>query len=304
MARKKVVITDEELKPIVLMTKKEKRGSVLWIIFIFAIFIAVAIYLPDITLYVNNYLNNGDITTNIPNNPVDEDNDEEEVEEIEEYNISSDLKIEMEEFDFSNIVVENDTISFSVTNKTENMLEFSSLNYFVNLYTSGKMLIQRIMLRDTSIAPSETKILTYDLKSSNPGIISISKITVDEYPAHIVNTDDAGNGTLKCQKDYEVVSYLLKDNKVYAIDDVFQVEATDANYSSLYSSYVALSTTYNSINGITSSVNVENNLLTFSTSINLNYVTENAFNSKIYYPLNTDAKVMNFELEASGYTCN
>ena len=42
MARKKkVVIVDQELTPTVLYTKKEKKGSIIWLIFIFAIFIAV-----------------------------------------------------------------------------------------------------------------------------------------------------------------------------------------------------------------------------------------------------------------------
>ena len=67
MARKKkVVIVDQELTPTVLATKKEKKGSVIWILFIFIIFIGVVIYLPDIAVYVEDYLNP---QVDVPNTP-------------------------------------------------------------------------------------------------------------------------------------------------------------------------------------------------------------------------------------------
>ena len=70
MARKKkVVIVDQELTPTVLATKKEKKGSVIWILFIFIIFIGVVIYLPDIAVYVEDYLNPQVDVPNTPSNP-------------------------------------------------------------------------------------------------------------------------------------------------------------------------------------------------------------------------------------------
>ena len=308
MARKKkVVIVDEELTPTVLYTKKEKKGSVIWLIFIFAIFIVVVIKLPEITEYVENYFNPGSTTPVNPNNPNNNDNnndDDVNNEEVEEYQLSADLQITEDNFYLSNFVVNNNQISFTVTNTGEEILDFSTLDYFLNLYNANKMLLQRIMINDEIVPIGGSSNLVYDLSDSNISTITFMEINEEDYPAHVVDADDAGNATLICTKGYETVSYSLTNNLVYAILDVFSVSATDPNYSTLYSNYQALSMTYNTIGGIDSTVSVIDNVLIFRTNINLRTVSNNSFNSIIYYPLNTDAKVMNFELEANGYTCN
>jgi len=60
MAKKKnvdIVITDKELTPTIIGKLDTKEKSPILLIFIFIIFIAVAIFLPDITSYVEDYLN-------------------------------------------------------------------------------------------------------------------------------------------------------------------------------------------------------------------------------------------------------
>lgn len=303
--KKKVVIVDEELTPTVLKTIKEKKGSVIWLIFIFAIFVAAVIYLPDISVYLEDYLNP---TTSVPNTPSGTDDgndtDEDEGEEVVKYDITAELQITDGDIVLSNFAIANNQLTFSITNNGSEMLDFGELNYFLELYNSNVMLVQRIMVSDTTVASGATTNVTYDLTDANISSLSFEQITEDGYPSHTVTPDENGNATLTCVKDYETVNYLLTNNEVYAIEDIFRVNATDENYSTLYSSYQALSTTYNTIGGITSTVSVENNVLTFRTDINLSTVSEGTFNNIIYYPRNTDAKVMNFELEANGYTCN
>lgn len=302
---KKVVIVDEELTPTVLKTIKEKKGSVIWPIIIFAILVAAVIYLPDISVYLEEYLNP---TTSTPNTPVDNgddsDTDEEDGEEVVKYNLTPELQITDNNIALSNFAISNNQLTFSITNSGTEILDFSQLNYFLELYNSNIMLVQRIMISDVSVASGRTTSVTYDLTDTNISSISFEQITEDGYPSHILTTDENGNATLTCIKNYETVNYLLTNNQVYAIEDTFVVSATDENYSTLYSSYQALAATYNTIGGISSTVNVANNILTFRTDINLSTVSEGSFNNIIYYPKDTDAKVMNFELEANGYTCN
>lgn len=303
--KKKVVIVDEELTPTVLKTIKEKKGSVIWLIFIFAIFVAAVIYLPDISVYLEDYLNP---TASVPNTPSGTDDgndtDEDEGEEVVKYDLTAELQITDGDIVLSSFAIANNQLTFSITNNGSEMLDFGELNYFLELYNSNVMLVQRIMVSDTTVASGATTNVTYDLTDANISSLSFEQITEDGYPTHTVTPDENGNATLTCVKDYETVNYLLTNNEVYAIEDIFRVNATDENYSTLYSSYQALSTTYNTIGGITSTVSVENNVLTFRTDINLSTVSEGTFNNIIYYPRNTDAKVMNFELEANGYTCN
>lgn len=306
MARKKkVVIVDQELTPTVLYTKKEKKGSIIWLIFIFAIFIAVVIKLPDISTYVENYFN-PEVTPPVsPNTPDDDNEGEDDVsEEVTEYQLVEGLQIEKDNFNLSNFVVADNQISFTVTNTGEELIDFSDLDYFLNLYNSNKMLLQRIMISDEIVTIGGSVDLVYDLNDSNISIISFMEIPEEDYPAHVLDADEFGNATLICTKDYETVSYHFVNNQLLTIQDVFSVLATDPNYNTLYSSYQALAATYNTIGGIDSAVTVENNTLYFRTNINLRTVSNGSFNNDIYYPLNTDAKIMNFELEANGYTCN
>lgn len=304
MARKKVIINDNELTPTVLYTKKKRRGGLIWLVLMFAAFIYVVLNLPDIVNYINAYLNPTAII--IDNDSDDDNSDEEDNEDVDviEYTLSDTLKIEMEKFDLTNFKVENNILTFDIISKTNTMLDFSSLHYFLNLYNNNKMLLQRIMIDDVIISPSETKTVSYLLDDANVSVLSFLEILVDDYPSHVITPNQDGNATLICEKDNETVKYLLKDNKVYSIEDEFVVSANDPDYSTYYSSFQALATTYNSINGINSSVSVANNILTFKTIINLDVVGNDMFNNKIYYSKDTDAKVMNFELESNGYKCN
>ena len=61
--------------------------------------------------------------------------------------------------------------------------------------------------------------------------------------------------------------------------------------------------TYDSVEGISSSLEVINNVLTFRSVINLNVVLDGSINLKSYYPKDTDAKVIYFEMTSMGYTC-
>ncbi len=306
MSRKKVVIVDEELKPTVLYTKKRKKGSVLWIFIIFAIFIAVVYYLPEIVVYVNDYVNpDTSSTVNLGNASTDdEEEEEEEVVEVEEYQITADLQIEMENFTLTNFAIANDQISFTITNTSTDIIDFSEYDYFMNLYNANNTLVQRIMISDITVVGGGTMNVTYDLTSSDITMFTFIEIPQDSYPAHVVEADENGYAVLTCTKNYETVNYSLSNNAAYTIEDIYTVAATDANYATLYSMYQALAMTYDAIGGIDSSVTVEDNLLVFRTVISLNTVDESSFNNIIYYPLNTDARIISFELEANGYTCN
>lgn len=306
--KKKVIIVDQELTPTVLATRKEKRGSVIWILFIFIIFIAVVIYLPDLTIYVENYFNSQNAVPSTPLNPNEGDDaviDDTLDVEINEYQLVDGLTVNVDGIlTLSNINIVNNQISFTINNISNQMLDLTQYSYFMNLYNANNTLLQRIMVTDETIANGGKADFVYDVNDSNITSISFAEINEEDYPAHVVTPDENGNAILSCVKDYETVNYFLNDNMVYSIQDVFVVPATDVNYNTLYSSYQALAATYNTIGGINSNVVVANNALNFTTNINLDTLSENSFNSKIYYSKNTDAKIMNFELEAQGYTCN
>lgn len=305
--KKQIVISEEELVPTTLAVVQDKKKAnvfgMIWIFIIFIIFIAGVIYLPEISAYINSYLNPDVVVPNTPSKDNKKEDDTKDETSVKEYKIANDLEITEESFKISNFNIENNTIKFKITNLTSEVLELKDAHYFINLYNDSKKLLQRIYLQDI-ISPSSEADATYDLSDSSASIISLVKISEEEYPSHIVTVPEEGVATLTCTKNYEKVEYLLNNNKVYVTNLLYEVNTTDANFNNLYNNYQALQTTYNNIEGVSSNITLENGLLSFKTIINLSSVKSDALNLKTIYPFGTDAKVIYFEMTASGYTCS
>lgn len=305
--KKQIVISEEELVPTTLAVVQDKKKAnvfgMIWIFIIFIIFIAGVIYLPEISAYINSYLNPDVVVPNTPSKDNKKEDDTKDETSVKEYKIANDLEITEESFKISNFNIENNTIKFKITNLTSEVLELKDAHYFINLYSDNKKLLQRIYLQDI-ISPSSEADATYDLSDSSASIISLVKISEEEYPSHIVTVPEEGVATLTCTKNYEKVEYLLNNNKVYVTNLLYEVNTTDANFNNLYNNYQALQTTYNNIEGVSSNITLENGLLSFKTIINLSSVKSDTLNLKTIYPFGTDAKVIYFEMTASGYTCS
>ena len=305
--KKQIVISEEELVPTTLAVVQDKKKAnvfgMIWIFIIFIIFIAGVIYLPEISAYINSYLNPDVVVPNTPSKDNKKEDDTQDDTSAKEYTITDELEIAEESFKISSFNIENNTIKFKITNLTSEVLELKDEHYFVNLYNDSKKLLQRIYLQDI-ISPSSEADATYDLSDSSASIISLVKISEEEYPSHIVTVPEEGVATLTCTKNYEKVEYLLNNNKVYVTNLLYEVNTTDANFNNLYNNYQALQTTYNNIEGVSSNITLENGLLSFKTIINLSSVKSDTLNLKTIYPFGTDAKVIYFEMTASGYTCS
>lgn len=302
MAKKKrIVINDQELTPTVLATIKERKFGFVGLILLFAVFGSVVFYLPEISKYVDAYLNPVENIPTINNGKDDEDNEQEIV--ITEYPYSSSLEIkEKNIFTFNTFNIVDNKLTFNVVNPNSVALKFDSYHYFLEIFNEKDTLLQRIQLKDIVVGASANTSVSYDLTDINVSYFTLVEIKEEDYPAYIVKTDENKKGTLVCTKGNEIVNYLLDDNKLYAIEDVFNVNNTDVNYATLWSTYQALSSTYNTINGVTSEVTVNDTSLVFKTHIDLN-TNDNAGISDIIYKKNTDAKIMRFELMSNGYSC-
>lgn len=305
--KKQIVISEEELVPTTLAVVQDKKKvsvfGMIWIFIIFIIFITGVIYLPEISAYINSYLNPEVVVPSTPSKDNKKEDDTKDETSVKEYKIANDLEITEESFKISNFNIENNTIKFKITNLTSEVLELKDAHYFVNLYSDNKKLLQRIYLQDI-LSPSSETDAAYDLSDSSAKVISLVKISEEEYPSHIVTVPEEGVATLTCTKNYEKVEYLLNNNKVYVANLIYEVNTTDVNFNNLYNNYQTLQTTYNNIEGVSSNITLENGLLSFKTIINLSSVKSDTLNLKSVYPFGTDAKVIYFEMTASGYTCS
>lgn len=310
MAKKKMIVVDydKELTPVTLAVKEDKKKAsifgIVWIVLIFGIFILGVIYLPDIASFVNNYFNPDVVTPSGGNNNKNNGNDDvnSDDEKIKEYVISDNLEITFDSFKINNIKKENNKISMDIVNTSNEILDLSKDNYFINMYSEGKKLLKRVMLGDVIVSVGSTYTVSYDI-DDNVYMLSIYNLSKKEYPAYVVTSDESNMGTLTCTKEYEKIDYLTNNNKVYAINLLNEVSSSDTNFNTLYATYQAMKNTYDSVEGISSSLDVINNVLTFRSVINLNVVLDGSINLKSYYPKDTDAKVIYFEMTSMGYTC-
>lgn len=310
MAKKKMIVVDydKELTPVTLAVKEDKKKAsifgIVWIVLIFGIFILGVIYLPDIASFVNNYFNPGVVTPSGGNNNKNNGNDDvnSDDEKIKEYVISDNLEITFDSFKINNIKKENNKISMDIVNTSNEILDLSKDNYFINMYSEGKKLLKRVMLGDVIVSVGNTYTVSYDI-DENVYMLSVYNLSKKDYPAYVVTSDESNMGTLTCTKEYEKIDYLTNNNKVYAINLLNEVSSSDTNFNTLYATYQAMKNTYDSVEGISSSLDVINNVLTFRSVINLNVVLDGSINLKSYYPKDTDAKVIYFEMTSMGYTC-
>lgn len=310
MAKKKMIVVDydKELTPVTLAVKEDKKKAsifgIVWIVLIFGIFILGVIYLPDIASFVNNYFNPDVVTPSGGNNNKNNGNDDvnSDDEKIKEYVISDNLEITFDSFKINNIKKENNKISMDIVNTSNEILDLSKDNYFINMYSEGKKLLKRVMLGDVIVSVGSTYTVSYDV-DDNVYMLSIYNLSKKDYPAYVVTSDESNMGTLTCTKEYEKIDYLTNNNKVYAINLLNEVSNSDTNFNTLYATYQAMKNTYDNVEGISSSLDVINNVLTFRSVINLNVVLDGSINLKSYYPKDTDAKVIYFEMTSMGYTC-
>ncbi len=308
MAKKKqIVISQEELVPTTLAVVEDKKKAsvfgIIWIFIIFVIFIAGVIYLPEISSYVSNYVNPEETDTYTPSNKAKKEEDTTEKEKAKEYTISNELVITEEKFTVSSFVLEENVIKFKIKNLTEDVIDLNDLHYYMQLYNDNKKLLQRIYLQDI-VSPNSEVDASYILLDNAPTTVSLVVISESDYPNYIVNANQDGTATLTCQKDYEKIEYILNNNKVYVTNIIYEVQTTDVNFNILYSNYQVMQTTYNNIEGVSSNISLDNNILNFKTIINLSALKENTLNLKTVYAYGTDAKVIYFEMSSSGYTCS
>lgn len=311
MAKKeqKIVITDKELTPTIIGKLNTKEKSPVLLLFIFAIFVAVAIFLPDIQNYIDNMLFNKQTnqpTTNAPiNNNEEKPADENE---ITYYDYDSDLVITNDLFTISNIRFENNTMTFDMKNNINEELKLNTLKYFVELYTSDTTLLQRIKISFGSLAKNETKQFSYDIDENT--INNLQKIlliekTENDYPEVNLQINKENNGVLTCTKGYETITYTFGNDYLISINDLINYPfENNITYANNLQNYQILAATYNNYDGVSSTIVTLDTGFTFTTLIDLRTADITGLENNNYYAYRTLSKTVKFETESNGFSCN
>ncbi len=303
--RKKIVITDQELTPIVLATIESKKTGVglIGIILLFAIFGSFTYYLPTISKYVESYLH-PELKSNLAENEGEENNNEEE--EVKKYLYTRTLSIDVDEFLLYKFTIDNDTLNFFLKNKKETTLNIDEFNYFLEIYDEKDNLLQQIKFEDvpTLSVNEETKV-SYKLKNTNLNYFKFLEIKKESYPSYEAPLNEEKNGILTCTKDNEEIKYIFKNNKLNLVNLNLKLDMTTPDFFNQYETYQKIAETYNKMEGITAEfLSLEEGTMLFNTEIDLGKNNGTSLSlSKSVYAKDTDAKVIYFEMPLKNYIC-
>ena len=310
-----VVLNQTELIPTNIGKLNNKQGSPFVVIFIIAIFV-VGIFSLD---YIVNWLNPETevrpyIPTPTPSDTPSTPDNPEDTEDNKKYEITSDLAVVVgtNTFNSFNIDTSLNRITFNaVTQGTSSLL--SNHNYYLELYSSSDILLQRIKLPNDSFV--DIKNFSYDItKALSSGQIvklSILEIKDEDYTNITLKNKVNDLDVLTCTLNNQKIEYqFTSENNIYSLNTIIvnhQVFETDTNYDELLDNYEVMKENINAESGITMNLNPSRGGFEAVINISLNDINDNTYQKTlkdlIYYKKGTEAKKIAFELNSSGYTC-
>ncbi len=278
--------------------------AIIWVGFL----IVCIILLPYMADYVKNYQNNQITDTPVkkPDN-TSKDNNGGITKEDTLYNYEDNLEIIENQFTLSDFKILNNKLTFKVTNNGGDVDYFKKHNYFIELFDADKTLLQRIKFDGVTINKSRNFSFDITVKTLNK-ISFVEKATTD-YPS--VSLNKAGDvPTLTCQNKTLKIMYSFSDdekNLLKALETNYSYDSTNNDYEQMLGRYETYASSYNLLGGVKASLIPISTGFTFKTTIDLTTVLSatytSTFTDKYYYPLDTEAKIVAFELETSGFTC-
>ena len=302
-------LSDEELVPSTLGYFEETKKGYLGLILIFAILIGGAIFMPQITEYVNKLLGKTDDDIVVPvNNQNSNNNDNNTGEKIVMYDISDTLEFTYNNIKFSNFRVLDNKMSFNVENTTDQLIDFNTTKYYIETYSSDSTLLERHIFNTIKINPSSTmtqNIELLDNEIGKIGKIEVSKKDVKDYPDVTVQTNSNNEGLLICSNDNESITYIFdtNNNLLRIKDEINYSNDKSKEYSNKLLQYQSKVPTYNNKEGVSSSLVEISSGFTVTTEIELEKANIKQLNNDNYYDSQTLPKVINFEMESRGFSC-
>ena len=318
MGKKKkevVVLNQTELMPTTIGSINARQGSPIVVIVIILIFVAGIFSLDYIVAWLNP---EKEITPFVPNTPspgtpTNPDSPGEQLEN-QKYELTNDLSISVGTITFNSFVIDtsNNVIRFNgVTSGTSTLL--ATHNYYLELYSSSDILLERIKLSSDSIVQSKS--YTYDITKalSGGGIakISILEIKDEDYNNISLSKKIDSLDALTCTLNNRTIDYLFNSsNNNYLLTKIIlreKIYEEDVEYDDLIDKYETINKKYSSIEGVTVELNPLRGGFETEIEIDLSTVNESTynkdFNDLMYYKKDTEAKKIAFEMAASSYNC-
>jgi len=316
MARKKkryknIKLEQTELTPTAIGMFESRRKSSIGTIIILGIFILAVIFLPNISEYIDKYLNPTLGTSNKPTSPskkptipdAPDDNDDNFTAFVDNLVVTND------DITVSNFIIDTTTLtlSYDVTNNLSSSENIEELNYYLEIYNQEQTLIERVKLADEQTLNSGAfinfKRTISSEAASTIGFISIIKKTTNDYPLVELTKNEDGNSSLVCSNNHEKVTYKFNEEKLKEVTHEASYLTTDANYLTLYEANKVKANNYNSKLGVASTFFEYESGYNITTTVTLDEVSRMYIFNADSFKLDTEPKVVKFEMEAQGFKC-
>lgn len=314
MAKKKYTnmkLEQQELTPIVIGTLGNKRRGPLGGILLMGLFIAVVIFLPEISEYASKLLNNNSITPSpvTPVAPTPVDPDEPTGNDETFYDFSTSLKIAKDDVELTDFVLDttNNTLSYSVVNPSKSTTNMEELNYFLEVYDSNRTLLERVKLTSIeSLAGGAYQTEVSDINAetaSNMHSLLLLKKSESDYPVVELNVNSDNEGSLVCTRGFEEVTYHFNKGLLKNVKHSYNYDNTHEDYNTVYESVNTTASTYNRKTGVTSVFNGDTEKFSVITNVDLESASRTYIFKADTFKLDTEPKVVKFEMEAQNFTC-
>lgn len=322
MAKKKknvepIVISDTELIPTTIGSFETKQNGPIFAFIWILIFILAIFGLPYITALIENQEFPIFSKTNPKEeNPTTPDNPLVTPEQPEYYEIKEDLIIELEGYRFYNwnLNANRKTLNLQLERTTGVANFFVNHNYYIEMYNGENTLLQRVKIPNKEIA--DVNNLSFDVTEAiaNGVISKVSIVLIEEkdYPQVSLSSNANNEPILKCEKNNQTIIYSFKEeNDVYLLKKMTETitsSSKETDYEKLLEDYTNLAATYKLLNGVNSTLTPISSGFYFETTIDLEKLPsadqKRIFKGEVYYEKDTEARVIAFELDTSGYSCN
>lgn len=299
MAKKnKITLENISLKPQSLGKVYKKKNNIVRVIFIFISFLIIIYYINDISLFINKLLGKNSATTIIDNQEKNKEKKkkQEDYQEVIFYEYIDDLKIEYNNLKITNFRNDNKVFSFVINNITNNDLSLKDKKYYFEFYNENKTLLKRMKVDIDIIKGNSSINKSLELEEE------IKYLTFSEKNEQYYPNITLDNNELTCLKDNDNIIYTFIDNKLSSIKHTIVNSKDSINYEENFNEIQEYVNKYNTYNGISGSLDNDDNGYNAIIMINLRNVVDEI--NKYYFKSDTLAKVVNFEMEAYGFDCN
>ena len=302
--KEKIILEDVELKPQVIGYTYKKKSNIGRVILIFIIFALAIYYINDISVFINNLLGK-ETNKNIQNLTQNNNDNKEDNNEHKEliYNIYENYMVITEKnVTLNNFNLNEHVLTFDINNSISEEINLVSKKFFIETYSNNKTLLERFKVDIGTLGVNSKTSYKLNLEKEFYYIVFVEK-NIDDYPNVILNNEN-GLSFITCNKDIENIIYEFNNNELISIEHTILDNKVDDNYYTRYSNYQQKSSSFNNIEGITSTFNGSVNSYTAVFNIDLSKVNLEELKEKYYFGYKEIPKVIKFEMETYGFQCN